>query len=520
MFNAKRARLWQVGTTAVVVLLFSVTSAISQTEPALAHKYIAQGKEIKSLHGNAERQPLTQGRIVLGGDVTLSTNNPNQGVAWIACASPDGHILWSARAEEEPEAASLFPLKTDGELIWMAGLRKDGVFRFGKFDAHTLAKLGAVQVALAPMKGGAPCLQVHSADLADFDMQVSVVQESRDSIRATLLTRDLRVRFDKIYAFDFVKNAKQSEMLFSPYLVRLPDRTGYYLCLRRQVPASVNGSGGACIIKIDNDGEVVWANTYALGSPEMEFEPHETIDGSILLHIPKTGGSVVARVNVDGTVRWAVHVPGIAVNFPDFGFGWEPYRFISPYLFASGDQLISMKLVSSVLAINYETGKIEKQVKLTSPGGAFFTEKTNDSLYVTLLNMSYGNRGSSQAALLRLDFDLNFRAACSIRDAEPHWPMLRALPSGKLLSSYSYHDRKTLVVGTVNENVESPNSCGVLQKADFSFTKSNFEARPIKVEATPLPSIKVSEANGKTSEANMALVPFRLDSAACDAAPH
>jgi len=520
MFNAKRARLWQVGTTAVVVLLFSVTSAISQTEPALAHKYIAQGKEIKSLHGNAERQPFTRGRIVLGGDVILSTSKLDQDVAWIACASPDGHILWSARAEEEPEAASLFPLTTDGEFIWTAGLRKDGVFRFGKFDAHTLAKIGVVKLDFAPTKTGSPCLQLHSDDPQNFDLQVSLVQPSGDSIRVALFTRDLHLRFDKLYKFDFVKNAKQEDTLAGPYLVRIPDGTGYYLCLRRQVPGNVNGSGGACIIKIDNDGEVVWANTYALGSPEMEFEPHETIDGSILLHIPKTGGSVVARVNVDGTVRWAIHVPRIAVNFPDFGFGWEPYRFIRPYLFASGDQLISMKLVSSVLAINYETGKIEKQVKLASPGGAFYTEKTKDSICVTLLNTSYGGRASSQAALLCFDFDLNLRAARSIRDAEPHWPILRALPSGRLLSSYSYHDRKTLVVETVNENFESPNSCSVLQKANLSVTKSNFEAKPINVVATPMTPIKISNSNGKTSEAEMRLVPFELVSAACDAAPH
>jgi hypothetical protein len=124
-----------------------------------------------------------------------------------------------------------------------------------------------------------------------------------------------------------------------------------------------------------------------------------------------------------------------------------------------------------------------------------------------------------QAALLRFDFDLNLRAARSIRNAEPHWPIVQALPSGKLLFSYSYNARKTLVAETVNDNFESTNSCDVLQKADFSVTKSNFEARPISVVTTPLPPITVSDANSKTSEADLAPVPLDLKAVPCKAQP-
>ena len=502
--------------TIATILLFSVNSANSETDQStLAHKFVATGKEVKGLHGNVQ-QVLRDGRILLGGNVVLpATPKFLEGPFWLACANRDGHVLWSARAQEEPHAASLFPLSSDGEFIWIAGLRQDGVFRFGKFDARTLAKVSAVQLSFAPTKNASPCLQFHSDDPQSFDLQVSLVQPSNDSVRVALFTRDLQLRFDKLYKFDFVKNVKQAETLAMPYLIRLPDKSGYYLCLRRQVPV-VNGGGGVCIIKIDNQGEVVWANTYALGSPEVELEPHETTDGSILVHVAETGGSVLVRVNVDGTVRWAISVPGIAVNFPDFNFGWQPYRFIRPHLFASGMQIVSNKVYSTVFAIDYDTGKIDKEVKCepNASGGIGFTEFSGDSIYVTLLDQMMG-RGGSRAALFAFDANLKLRAARTIRNAEPHWPILHALGDGKLLSSYSYAKQKAVVLETVDANLDSRNACGVLQNAAFIFTQTYHGSLAISITPARLSGITVSDAHDVPGETDFALVPFLLESANC-----
>jgi hypothetical protein len=504
---------------AIVALLLSVNSALCQGQSDFAHRFIAQGKEIKSLDGAAYRA-TADGRIILGGDVDIPTSHQLPGVAWMACLRPDGQLDWSVRAPEEPEAASLFPLATDGDSIWAGGLRKDGLFRFGRFEAKSLRKEASIRLAFAPEKYSSPCLQLHSATDTDFDLQVSLVQPAGNSIRVALLSRDLRVLFDKIYTFSSVRNDKHFGEAGNAYLIRLPDRSGYYLCLRHPISAEGHTNPGVGILRLDTSGAIKWANTYPIGYSEFEVEPHMASDGAILVSfttIPNSKDSLVLKIAPDGTINWAQRFPGLpAVSVANASFGSTPYRFIEPYLYATAGQLASTKLYSILLALNYRTGQIDKQVKLTSPGGALYTEKTNDSLYATLLNMNYaGGRVGSQAALLRFDFDLNLRAARSIRNAEPHWPILHALASGKLLSSYSYHDRKTLVVETVNENLDRTNSCEVLQKVNLSATKSNFEARPIKVETTPLASITVSDVNSQTGEADMALVPFELTVTAC-----
>jgi hypothetical protein len=279
------------------------------------------------------------------------------------------------------------------------------------------------------------------------------------------------------------------------------------------------------MLRLDNSGAVKWANTYAIGYSDFETEPRVADDGSILIHfvtIPDFANKPLIKIGPNGITNWAMSIEGASASLADFNVGSLPYRFIEPYLFVTGGRLASTKLFSFVFAINYQTGKIEKQVKFTSPGGIGFIEKTANSLYVSLLNQAMqamSARLVCQAALLRFDFDLNLRAARSIRNAEPHWPIVQALPSGKLLFSYSYNARKTLVAETVNDNFESTNSCDVLQKADFSVTKSNFEARSISVVTTPLPPITVSDANSKTSEADLAPVPLDLKAVPCKAQP-
>ena len=553
-FNLRSARFTLGVITFAAISLSWVHSASSQSEqPAVAHKYIATDKEIKTLHGNAYCT-TANGRIILEGDVDLPASHQLPGVslagsqsktshnrrhalelfrrtaslsqplAWMACIQPDGQLDWSVRAPDEPDAASLFPIRTDGDSIWTGGLRKDGIFRFAKFEAKTLHKENSVQLIFAPPAHSSPCLQLHSETDPEFDLQISLVQPAGNSIRVALLSRDLRLVFDRVYTFSSAKNNKTFAEPGNAYLIRLPDRNGYYLCLRHPISADEHSGPGIGIIRLDNSGMLKWANTYAIGSSEFEVEPHMATDGAILVQFltaPNGKDSLMLKVAPDGTVNWAQSFPGLqGLGIANASFGWVPYRFTEPHLFATASQLVSAKLFSFLLALNYATGEIEKQIRFTSPGGAFYTEKTNDSLYITLLQPALSLRpGSSQAALFRFDVDLNLHAARAIRNAEPHWPLLRALPSGKLLFSYSYHAAKTLVVETVDENLDGANACGVLQKANYSVTKSNFVDRPVDIARSPLTSITVSDAKSKTSEADLSLVPLDLKAIACHNQP-
>lgn len=191
-FDGQRICFAPVAIIATAILLLSVQSAVPQNgQPEVAHKYIAIGKEIKSLHGSGQRSALKGDRIILGGDVTLPTSKPYQGEAWIACTGPDGHSLWSARAQEQPDRVSLFPLTTDGDSIWNGGLLKSGIFRLAKFDARSLRKQASVQIAFEPTTNSAPYIQLHSETEPEFDLQVSVVQAVGDSVRVALFSSDL-----------------------------------------------------------------------------------------------------------------------------------------------------------------------------------------------------------------------------------------------------------------------------------------------------------------------------------------
>jgi hypothetical protein len=481
----------------------------------LAHKFIAKGSDIKSLSGSGSEQ-TRDGRTIFGGDVSLATNKPYEGVRWLACANSDGQVLWSARAEEQPDSASLFPLSTDGDSIWHVGVLKNGLFRAAKFEAKTLRKQASVQMAFAPITTPAAYIGFHSGTEPDFDLQVSMIQPVGNSIRVTLFSRDLRLIMDKLYTVPLALADDASKTFAAAYVTRLPDRSGYYLFLRRPVRPADGVKPGIGIVRLENDGTVKWANSYAFGHDEFDVAPHVGGDGAILAaptDMASNQNSIFIKIAPDGVPTWATDTKGLSVGMSDFSGANRGYEFTQPHLFLYGGQTGSGGLVSSVLAVNYQTGKIEKQVKLKSSGAAGFVAKTGDSLYLSLLD-SFGPSGAS-TALLRLDFDLNLRAARRIRDSEPHFPLLDALPGGNLHFSYCYNDRKTCVVETVDENFASSSSCDVLQKADFSVVRTSFEARPIKLVTTVMPPIKVADANGKTNDANLALVPVELTTVAC-----
>lgn len=486
----------------------AIHSAFAQNDgPDLAHKYVATDKSVKALDGSAGKL-LPDGRLILGGSVGLSDSNSYDGVAWLACVGPDGQVMWAARAQDQAEHASLFPLATDGNSIWNGGLLKSGLFRLGKFEARTLRKELSIGMMFEPTDPG-PFIHLHSKNDRNFDLQVSIVQCLRDSIRVAVFSKELRLLIDKVYGNIPLSRGTS----WDAYLARIPTGAGYYLCLRRPVRSDAKTGGAIGILRLDNNGAVKWANAYVVGSREFEVEPRVTDDGSIVVSLGGSGGSsrnaLLFRIGLDGNVMWSTSFDTEMVALADFNFGWRPYRFTAPYLFASGAQLVSTHLYSLLFAINYETGQLEKQVKF-GPGAIGFAEKTGDGLYVTMLGII-----EHRAALLRFDFDLNLRASRAIRNPGAHWPPFELLPSGKFLASYGYHEQKTLMVETVNQNFESNNLCDFLQKADFSVTKTKVQARPFKVTVAPLPSISVSAANSKTSEAELSLVPMAFTGVAC-----
>lgn len=513
--NPKLVPLSVIGVAVSLLVLADVASA-QTNEPNLAHIYLTQAKEINGLSG-AAYGALADGRIILGGGLDIAARHQLPGVNWLACLKPDGDVLWAVRAEEEPDAASLFPLRTDGASVWSGGLRKDGSFRFARFNALTLQKEASIQLTFASAQHSSPCLQLHSPITGDFDLQVSLVQGSGSSIRVALVSREMRLIFDKTYTFSFLKGDSHLAEAGNGYLIRLPDKTGYYLCLRHSI--SAGGRQGVAIMRLQNDGAVKWANSYPISPAEFEVEPHIGSDGAILLGLSNVDGvkdSPLIKIATDGTVSWAQSYPGLeGVSVANAHFAWTPHRFSEPYLYATSGQLKSAKLFTYLLGLNYSTGQIEKQVKLNSPGTGLYVERSSDSLYVSLLDMKYGNRGGSQGSLVRLGLDLNFRSVCALRDVEFHWPELCALSAGRLLVSYGYHAKNILAIQTVDENLESANGCEMLQKAKISLTKTNFQARPITINAAPLEGIALADVNSAVKEADLKLLPFALEEVPC-----
>jgi hypothetical protein len=225
------------------------------------------------------------------------------------------------------------------------------------------------------------------------------------------------------------------------------------------------------------------------------------------------------KIAPDGTVAWARSFLNLEnVSIANANFAWTPYRFTEPYLYAMASQGAAGKLFSILFALDYANGEVKRQVKFTSPGVALYTDKANDSLYLSLLDINDASRASSQGFLLRLDFDLNVRAARSIRNAEVHWPQLHVQPSGRAVCSYSYRQGKMLVAEGLDANLEGANACEILPKAELSVTKADFQSRSVQVTPTPLLGVTVADTKGKVSEADITLVPFDLRSELCGAA--
>ena len=497
----------------------SAGTNILGSQPDLACKYVAQGSEVKRLHGYVER--CIGDRILLEGNVDLPTSMRFQGPSWQACIDSAGRLLWSVRGEQQPDVGSLAPRATNGDSILSSGLLNNGTVQLAKFEATTLHMQASVQIPFEPAKTNRPNIQVHSETEGDSNVQVSVTQLVGDSVRVALFSSDLHLIFDNVYAFPA---GNSRALAVGAYLGRVADHSGYYFFFRRPLQGGAKSDAAITIVRLDNAGAIKWANTYATGSADVDVEPHQTSDGCILITVPlrtaKSFGSTFIKIGPDGKVNWSIASEGVTLGWSDFQQAGVPYRFIQPYLFLVGMRFSSGKLSAGVLAANYGTGKIEKQVTCNFPGGIGFVEKTSDSIYVSVLDTGRSLRpGASQAGLLRFDFDLNLRAAKSVRNAEPHWPLVRAAGTGKFLSSYSYDQQKTVVVEATDENFESANSCGLLQKANYSVTRSNIITRSVDIVSRPFTSIVVSDANRKTSDGDsgLALAPLDLKAAPCTA---
>ena len=209
---------------------------------------------------------------------------------------------------------------------------------------------------------------------------------------------------------------------------------------------------------------------------------------------------------------------GVSLSRSDYAFGGAPYPFIEPHLYALGIGSSGPgKVITAVFALDYQTGKVEKQIICTVPGMITLTHRNADSLYASVLKLGMSIRpGASQAALLRFGFDLNLRAARTIRNAEPRWPAVRPYRNGQLLCSYSYAEAKTVVVETTDETFESGTPSCFLDKANYSVARSNFVMRPAELNSSPLNSITVKDAKSRTSEADVSLVPLDLKAVPCN----
>jgi hypothetical protein len=515
--NHTRRRL--IGAMTAVVSILSASWAISQIDKVdPSFKYVAEGRDVKSFDGNALKNISVAGRLLLGG--SFSTNDKR--AQWTACASPDGRLLWSVQMPEEVGAGSAF-LTTDGESIWTGMMKNNGTLRFGKFEGKTSRKEKAVQLVLEPVLTGAN-FQLHSETGSDFDLQISSVQCLHNSVGVALFSRDFSPIFNNVYSVPNGDITCAGDAA-STYLVRIPDRTGYYLFFKRPPLAGDKSGTGIAILRLDNNGAIKWANTYSFGSPDLDVGPRVTSDGSILIHLvdgfPHSVRSIFLKIGTDGAVNWAETIEELTVAITDFYFNWYPYRFTTPYLLANGVQIDSRGRAFTVLfAIDYQTGKIVKQIKFggDSAGVCGFIEKTGESFYVSFLNATILSSGPvSQVAILRFDFDLNLRGARGIRNGEAHFPFFQILPSGKGLISYAYNEKRTLLAEMVDANLEGADPCEFLEKKRFSFTKASFQTRPLTVQRAALTALVVPAGNIKSSEVDMELPRFELTAAPCDA---
>ena len=416
---------------AIVSLLFPL-SCFAQLKNDFARRYTVTEKEVQNLGAPQANQILGDGRLLFAGGAILPTTDRWEGTAWRACSSADGKVLWSARAEWQPDAASLFPLATDGDAIWETGVLKNGNYQVAKFEAPGFRRTGSLRLKFQPIDQSAPYIALYG-DGRDSDVQSSMVQMSGDTIHVAVVSRDVRVLFDKLY---HVPNGSRAVGNWKPGdagLQRLPDHSGYYLYLRRPFRSAKDDPPGMALFRLKNDGTVQWANSYAPGFPDFEFGPRVAQDGSILIQLAENilrgTRSWFTRIGPDGAVRWAKVIEGerLTVAMTDFK-GGGPYSFIRPYFFANGIQIVGSKAYSFILGLNYETGEIEKQIKISRPGAVGFVSLGDDSLYASSLDSLGYPR--SDVTLYGFDFDLNLRAARSVRNGEPHWAWVHSLGVG------------------------------------------------------------------------------------------
>ncbi len=501
-------------------------SAFCQSKEAtFACKYVGEGNEIRILSGSLNALVVASNpsgnRILFGGNVELPTSKRYQGVSWKACAGLDGQLLWAVRSSEQPEAASLFPLATDGDWIWTGGMLKNGIFRLAKFEARTLRREASLQMAFEPT-APAPYIHFHSGTEQDSDLRVSVVQTLGGSFRVAIFSRDPKLVLDRVYSIPLASDRAKSEASAGGSLARLPDHSGYYLFLTKVLASEDKTRSRIAILRLDNNGAVKWANTYLLHFPDPEVDPRVTPDGSILIApmCPTTPNRALMKIRPDGNVNWSIWFDELTPNLNDFQGSSTPYRFTEPWLLTNSTQLGSRGLVYCVVSkIDYQTGKIENQIKFgaNTPGVGGFLEKRADSFYLGFMNSTLSLHPVCHCALLRLDYDLNLLAARKVLNGHPSWPSFRLLPSGGGLVSYDYPEKRTLVAEMVDETLESANACQFLDKDTFALTKTHFGAHPADVTVSPLTPITVSEPKSKvTPGGEIALVPLGLKSISCN----
>jgi hypothetical protein len=495
---------------------------MSQTPRAdFACKYIANGNDIKTLKGGLVRV-LPDGRMVLGGflDVAGSRNS----VQWIASTAANGTVLWAARAEGRPDRFSDAPCESDGDSIWHAGLFKNGALRLARYDAKTLRKQASLEMPFEPGAGFDGSVLFHRPENADFDLEISILQPVRDSLRIALFARDFRNLFDKVYQIPIHPPEALPQAFQDAFVTRLVDRSGYYVFPRHPIRPNAQASPGVGVIRVGNDGTIKWANSYAFGYSHFSVEPRTTDDGSILVtHIPPglpSKGCLMIKIRPDGALSWATTVEGIGGGFGHNTAGWVPYRFTKPYLLARVFPPNESNYYSVLLGLNYETGKLEKQVKIGTPGLTEFVGQTADCFYAAFFTMPLNLlHPVYHAAVLKFDYDMKLLAARRVREGGPNSPVFHLVSPGTGFISYNYDSKRSLIVESTNPNLESPDPCRWLDKDSFTIPISKLRQRPLEVTTTALEPVTVSDANSKTGEADLSLVPLDLKAVPCDKKP-
>jgi len=505
----------------VVLLLACCDYVLCQTPPSdFACKYIANGSDIKTLKGGLT-QVLPDGRMLLGGFLDLAGSRKS--VQWIASAAADGRVLWAARAEGRPDRISDSPCASDGDSIWHAGLFNSGAVRLARFEGKTLRRQASLEMAFEPSAGFDESVLFHRPDNGDFDLEISVLQPVRDSFHLAVLSRDLRILFDKVYQIPIHPSEAVPEAFQDAFVTRLVDRSGYYVFPRHPIRPNAQARPGVGVIRLGNDGTVKWANSYAFGSSDFDLEPRTTDDGSVLVHDALPGlpskGCLMIKIGPDGALNWATAVEGMGGGFGHNTAGWVPYRFTKPYLLARVFSPNERNYSSVFLGLNYETGKLEKQVKIGTPGLTEFVGQTADYFYAAFLTMPLNLlHPVYHAAVLKFDYDMKLLAARRIHEAGPNSPVFRFVPPDSGFISYHHDSKRSLIVESTNANLESPDPCRWLDKDSFTVAISKLRQRPLQVTTTALDRIRVTDANSKTSEADLSLVPLDLKSVPCNPA--